>query len=101
MTAELKEVDLERRKSVRLLMPISMVKPGKSQAGVSKAGMRFEASVDDTMTEDRKEDGLPPISGPEAQESRGRADIVPEVEGYQVIGRLGQGGMGAVWMPSS
>jgi serine/threonine protein kinase/tetratricopeptide (TPR) repeat protein len=59
--------------------------------------MHGEASVDDAMTEGRKEDRLPPISGPEPQESQGRADPVPEIEGYQVIARLGQGGMGAVW----
>jgi len=49
------------------------------------------------MTEHEHNGQLPPISGPGANESPGRSDAIPQVEGYQITDPLGHGGMGTVW----
>ncbi len=40
---------------------------------------------------------MPPISGPGAEEDAGWSGATPQLEGYEVTGHLGQGGMGTVW----
>jgi tetratricopeptide (TPR) repeat protein/predicted Ser/Thr protein kinase len=49
------------------------------------------------MIEHRDEGRLPPISGAGQEEENGAPDAAPEVEGYEITGRLGHGGMGTVW----
>jgi tetratricopeptide (TPR) repeat protein len=47
------------------------------------------------MNERRDESQLPPISGPGPQ--RAGPEAVPRIEGYDITGQLGEGGMGTVW----
>ncbi len=49
------------------------------------------------MTKHGDEGGLPPISGAGPGESVARPDATPEIEGFKITGRLGEGGMGTVW----
>ena len=45
------------------------------------------------------EDGsdLPTLSGPGGSGAREPSRPLPEIEGYKVLGPLGEGGMGVVW----
>ena len=40
---------------------------------------------------------LPTVSGPSADDARGPQRTPPRIEGYEVLGPLGEGGMGIVW----
>jgi len=42
------------------------------------------------------DDRLPPVTEPAPADHR-TAELAPEIEGYHITGRLGQGGMGSVW----
>ena len=48
------------------------------------------------MTDDN--DPLEPtITGPGDDQPRGADDALPRIEGYDITGKVGQGGMGIVW----
>jgi predicted Ser/Thr protein kinase len=49
------------------------------------------------MMESGKDGQTPPISGPSPEDGPGLSGAMPEVEGYEIAGPLGQGGMGTVW----
>ncbi len=49
------------------------------------------------MTDHPDESQLPTVSGTRAGEGQGAAGPVPQIEGYEITGKLGQGGMGTVW----
>jgi len=49
------------------------------------------------MTELPDDKRFPPISGSDSQESADASEVMPEIEGYQIIERLDSGGMGTVW----
>jgi len=49
------------------------------------------------MTERRDENELPSISEPGFEEDRSPSSDVPRIEGYEITGPLGRGGMGTVW----
>ncbi len=49
------------------------------------------------MTESKKNGETPPISGPQPEDGLDSPDPMPQVEGYEIAGPLGQGGMGTVW----
>lgn len=48
------------------------------------------------MTEPPDKRKFPSISRPGSQESAKVPDIKPEIEGYEIIDKLGEGGMGSV-----
>ena len=56
-------------------------------------------AADEESSRPRPEKGgeLPTISGPEAVEGHGVAEPVPKIEGYEITGKLGEGGVGTVW----
>ncbi|NQT83664.1 tetratricopeptide repeat protein [bacterium] len=49
------------------------------------------------MMESGNDGQTPPISGPGPEEGADGSGAMPEVEGYEIAGPLGQGGMGTVW----
>ena len=49
------------------------------------------------MASDEDDSHLPTVSGPGPKGEREAPQAVPQIEGYEVVGRLGQGGMGVVW----
>ena len=49
------------------------------------------------MTERRDDAQLPPITAEGSEEGSGAAGAMPQVEGYQIVEPIGQGGMGTVW----
>jgi len=49
------------------------------------------------MAGPQRDGKLPPLSGPGHREGGQKAEAPPQIEGYEVVGPLGEGGMGTVW----
>jgi tetratricopeptide (TPR) repeat protein len=49
------------------------------------------------MTKPQDESQMPPITEPGPGEGPESPTILPQIEGYEITGRLGEGGMGTVW----
>jgi serine/threonine protein kinase len=49
------------------------------------------------MTEPQDESQMPPITEPGPGEGPESPTPLPQIEGYEITGRLGEGGMGTVW----